>query len=89
MTNPIINVEEYGSSEVNKATLESLYAKAQLTDMEREILYLKFVLGWTYSQVADEIGNKYLGKTMMIPVEGTMRYRLRKILVKIREANNL
>lgn len=82
-----IDPAEYGDDIINRRSLDKLYEAAELSELDIEILELKIGKGWTFAEVADEIGRKFLGRTNDNPLwEGSIRHRLRGIMARLRKS---
>jgi hypothetical protein len=76
-----VNPSDYGNYEVAKVTIDRLFAEADLSDLDREILILRFGLGWRFHDIAAHVGQKYLGRTEENPLwEGAIRGRCKRSL---------
>lgn len=85
MINPILDPTEYGNEEVDRLTVEKLFDSVELSEVDRECLYLRFSENWTYPEIADYVGSKYLGRTDLNTLwEGTIRHRVNKALSLLR-----
>lgn len=78
----IENPQEYGSAQISKATLEKIFNVCSVTDMEKEILLLRFGFNWYIEDIAIHIGEKYRNKAYS---EGTIRYKINRALGKLSE----
>src|SRR5690606_32306735 len=84
-----VNITEYGEDHINSITVERLFERIELSELDRQIVWLKFGLDWTFKEIADEIGRKFLGRTEDNPLwEGSVRHRLKRILFEIRKDTN-
>lgn len=75
------NPNKAGDAELSRVTLEKIFERASLSEMDRELLHLRFVESWYLEEIGEYIGNKYEGKPL---VEGTIRYRIGKLLEDLR-----
>lgn len=77
---------EYGDDEVARATLERLIQRANLSEIDTEILLLRYGSGLLYEDIAKLIGEKYFGRTAENPLwERSIRYRLNKAVLSLRQ----
>lgn len=83
----VLNNYDFGERELAAATVDKLMNAANLSEMDREILYLLYVEDWRRQDIAKYIGEKYEGRTPDNPLsEGTIRYRVKGILESLRQA---
>lgn len=76
----------YGEEQVAKVSLEKMFNAVGLSEVDIEILYLRYGHGWLIKDIAEHISIHRLGREPNKPVwDGTIRYRIRKALKAIRE----
>jgi hypothetical protein len=79
---------DYGEDCVTKLTVNKLVQRAGLSDIDVEILFLRFTLGWNYVDIAVLIGQKYYGKGKDdTPLwDRSIRHRVERSIRKLRAA---
>lgn len=84
----VLDTYDFDSKEIASATVEKLIKTANLSEAEQEILYLLYTEEWSHAEIARHIGEKYEGRSRENPLtEGTIRYRLKGILERLRQAH--
>jgi hypothetical protein len=80
------HINEYGAPEIAKATIAKLFLQAELTEVDKRIIYLRFGCDWHYADIAKEIGEKFYNRSPENPMwEGTIRYRVKIIMKTLRK----
>ena len=76
-----MRAEQFGSLELSSIDLNMALRKANFSDENKEILWLRLAEDWYFGEIARYVGKKYRGYSY---TEGAIRYRVTQLLAQLR-----